>query len=115
MNISLNSFHSQQATFLADSLVKVGCPVVMSSNLKVTFAGTGKNLCGFCTDLRDGYATVKLCGYCTASYTGTAPSVGYAMLASDGEGGVKTVTTGGRTMLVINVDTTANTVGFILN
>lgn len=115
MNISLDSFHSQKATFLADSLTKVGCPVTMKENLKVTSAATGGAFCGFCTDIRDGYATVRISGYCTAKYSGTAPAVGYALLAADGEGGVKTVTTGGRSLLVTNVDTTAKTVGIILN
>lgn len=115
MNISLDSFHSQQATFLADSLTKAGYPVAMKENLTVTTASTGGVFCGFCTDLRDGYATVRLSGYCTAKYSGTAPAVGYALLAADGDGGVKTVTTGGRSLLVTNVDTTAKTVGIILN
>lgn len=115
MNISLDSFHSKQATFLADSLAKPGIPAVMKENFTVTAAGTGRPFCGFFTDVRGGYATVRLSGYCTAKYSGTAPAVGYALLASDGEGGVKTVTTGGRSLLVTNVDTTAKTVGIILN
>ncbi len=115
MNISLDSFHSQQATFLADSLTKAGYPVVMKENLTVTTAATGGAFCGFCTDVRGGYATVRLSGYCTAKYSGTAPAVGYALLAADGDGGVKTVTTGGRSLLVTNVDTTAKTIGIILN
>jgi hypothetical protein len=54
-------------------------------------------------------------GFATLGYTGTtAPTVGYNLLAGDGSGGVKVVTTGGRSMLVIQADTTAKTVGVML-
>ena len=49
-------------------------------------------------------------GFVTVSYTGTAPDVGWTALAADGEGGVKSVTTGGRAYLVADADTTAKTV-----
>ncbi len=114
MNISLRSFNSQLATFSAPS-AKKGDIVAMSGNLAVSPAAADAEFCGVCTDVSDGYATVRLCGYCTVPYSGTAPSVGYALLAADGNGGVKKVTTGGRTLLVTDVDTSAKTVGIILN
>ena len=47
-------------------------------------------------------------------YTGTdAPAVGYAALAADGAGGVK-VSTKGNNYLVLNVNTAAKTVSFML-
>ena len=46
-------------------------------------------------------------------YTGTAPSVGHTVLAANSTGGVKTATNGGE-CLVIDVDTSDNTVGFII-
>ena len=45
--------------------------------------------------------------------SGTAPSAGYAKLASDGNG-VKADTTNGREYLVLEVDSTAGTVTFLL-
>ena len=44
----------------------------------------------------------------------TAPSVGYATLGADGDGGVKSVTSGGRGCLIVHVDATAKTLGLFL-
>lgn len=114
MSVSLNSFNSSVATFLS-STVQKGNLVAMSGNLTVSSAADGAAFCGVCTDNDGGYVSVQLGGYCRVPYSGTAPSVGYALLAADGSGAVKTVTQGGRTLLVTDVDTTAKTVGIILN
>lgn len=114
MNVSLNSFNSKEATFLTSS-AKKGDVVALSGNLSVSPAAAGAVFCGVCTDASGGYATVRLYGHCTVPYSGTAPAVGYVALAADGDGGVKTVTSGGRTLLVTDVDATAKTVGIILN
>ena len=49
-------------------------------------------------------------GFMTLAYSGTAPALGYAALGADGDGGVKAVTTGGRTVLVVEVNETDTTV-----
>lgn len=114
MNVSLKSFNSKEATFLTSS-AKSGDLVSVSGNLTVSPAADGAAFCGICTDVSGGYATVRLCGYCTVPFSGSAPAVGYATLASNGNGGVKSVTSGGRTLLVTDVDSTAKTVGIMLN
>lgn len=62
----------------------------------------------------DSFAEVKTAGYVELGYTDDAPTVGYAKLAASTAGKVKTATSGGAEYLVIKVDTTAGTVGFIM-
>ena len=91
MNVSLEGFNSKTATFAAAADVKKGDPVTFTSNYTVGVAGSGVAFCGVCVDVRDGYATVQLCGYCRAKYSGSAPVVGYSLLAGDGSANVKTM------------------------
>lgn len=49
----------------------------------------------------------------TAGYTETAPELGWETLSADGTGGVQ-VDEGGRSYLVVDVDTDAETVTFAL-
>ena len=53
-------------------------------------------------------------GFVELPYSGEAPAVGYQTLAADGAGGVKTVTAGGRSLLVVMVDSANETVGVFL-
>ena len=113
MSVDLKGFNANLCT-LASSGATSGSPVKLSSSLTVSDCASGETFAGFCDTVRNSYATVQLCGYRRVSYSGTAPSVGYATLAADGSGGVKTVSTGGRSILVTDVDTTGKTVGIIL-
>lgn len=113
MNTSLNGFNSQIATFSSSTASK-GAVVSISGNMEVSKSAANAVFCGVCVEKRGGFASVQLSGYCKLSYSGTAPSVGFATLAADGNGGVKTVTTGGRTLLVTDVDADSTTIGVIL-
>lgn len=113
MNTSLNGFNSKIATFSSSTASK-GDVVSMSGNGEVSKAAANAAFCGVCTDKRGNCVSVRLSGYSKLSYSGTAPSVGYASLAADGNGGVKTVTTGGRELLVTDVDTEKAEIGVIL-
>lgn len=113
MNTSLNGFNALAATFSSSDASK-GNVVSISGNMTVSKAAANAAFCGVCTDKRGSYVSVQLCGYTRLSYSGTAPSVGFAQLAADGNGGVKTVTSGGRTLLVTDVDTESTTIGVIL-
>ncbi|MEA4946652.1 MAG: hypothetical protein VB058_03705 [Oscillospiraceae bacterium] len=66
-----------------------------------------------CVDADLCMATVKLDGFVTVPYTGAAPAVGFSALSADAAGGVR-VNAAGREYLVLEVDTAAKTVGFIL-
>ena len=116
MSVAFNGFKESLATFLAASgVTSAGVPVKISANDTVDACAAGDSFCGAANQVSGGYATVQMSGFATLGYTGTtAPTVGYNLLAGDGSGGVKVVTTGGRSMLVIRVDTTAKTVGVML-
>ena len=64
-----------------------------------------------------GACAVALGGMVTAGYTvpaeGAAPALGWSGLSADGEGGVQ-ADADGSTYLVVDVDTTAKTVTFVL-
>lgn len=70
----------------------------------------------FCRPGGDACA-VALGGMVTAGYTvpaeGAAPALGWSGLSADGEGGVQ-ADADGSTYLVVDVDTTAKTVTFVL-
>lgn len=113
MKISLDGFNNKSATLVAAAGTEKGDIVSLSNNLTVSTASQGAAFCGVCEDVRDGYATVLLEGYTRVSYSSTAPSLGFAVLAADGSGGVKTAQSG-RTCLVVEVDTVSNTIGIIM-
>ena len=118
MSVSFEGIGQVIATFTAASGTQAGDPVKVSDSGKVTECSNGDRFCGVALYVTgDGHAAVQLSGHCTAKYTGTAPTVGYGHLVSDGSGAVKAdagtegVYTGGE-YLITEVDATAGTVGF---
>ncbi|NCC87338.1 MAG: hypothetical protein EOM05_05655 [Clostridia bacterium] len=115
MSISFNGYNDNSATFEITGTVATGEVVKMSANNKVTSCTAGNDFCGVLSYIEsDDFATVQLSGYAEVEYTETAPTVGYCTLAGNGTGGVKVASTGGRSHLVLNVDTTSKIVGFLL-
>ena len=115
MDISLNGYGAKAATFKTGSEVTAGAPVKITANGTVDACSDGDAFCGTALNARGGYCAVQLAGYVKVPYSGgTAPAVGYAALAADGAGGVKTVTTGGRSLLVTDVDAVSHECGVIL-
>lgn len=115
MSVSLKGFNTQIASFEADSAVTAGMAVGITANNKVAKATAAGGVAGVCVNVREGIAAIQLTGYVRVSYSGdTAPTVGFCLLTGDGDGNVKVVTSGGRSMLVTAVDTTAKTVDIIL-
>jgi len=114
MAVSFNGYNETLVTFQAGTGTKKGIPVKLNADREVAACAANNLFCGKCVAVSGGYASVQLTGYVKLPYTGTAPAVGYTMLAADGSGAVKTVASGGRTHLVIDVDTAANLVGLIL-
>lgn len=110
MNVSFNGFDEGVITFETDGDIEINSPVMITSNGKVSEAlGT---FCGICKCTKNGYAAVQLNGYVVVPYV-NAPMVGYSKLTAI-NGKVTTDNIYGREYLVINVDTSAKTVGFIL-
>ena len=115
MSISFNGYNDNSATFEITGAVATGEVVKMSANNKVTSCVAGNEFCGVLNHTEsDGFATIQLSGYAQVAYTETAPTVGYSTLAGNGTGGVKVASTGGRSHLVLNVDTSLKIVGFLL-
>ncbi|MBE6948506.1 MAG: hypothetical protein E7456_01545 [Ruminococcaceae bacterium] len=114
MSISFGGIGEMCVTLMAASGVTKGKPVKMSTNGTVAACSDGDRFVGVAVDVSDdGYAIVQLKGYTTMGYTGTAPTVGYNVLAANAAGGVKGANAGNE-CLVLEVDTTAATVGFII-
>ncbi len=111
MNVCFNGFKENTVTFEAGAAIDKGAPVMITDNGTVS-AASGK-FCGFCAGYRDGYAAVQLSGYVRASYSGTAPAVGFTKLSAS-SGKVAADNSNGREYLVTDVDTTGKTVGIIL-
>ena len=74
---------------------------------------TSNAFCGICKSVRNGYAAVQLKGYVQMPSTGSI-SLGYSKLAAAAGGKIKADSTNGREYLVVDFDSTANVVGFIL-
>ena len=112
MKVSFEGIGEQVVSFATTGTVK-GAFVKMSSNNTVAACASADNFIGFCINNEGGFAEVQTHGYIKCPYTGTAPAVGYSLLAADTNGRVKGAQTG-REYLVLDVDTTAKTVGFIM-
>lgn len=112
MKVSFEGIGEQVVSFAANGEVK-GAFVKLSANGTVAACSAAENFMGFCINAEDGFADVMTHGYITCPYTGTAPVVGYSQLTADTAGKVKTAQTG-REYLVLDVDTAAKTVGFIM-
>lgn len=115
MKTSFKGFNEKVLTFECDTEITAGTPAKLSDNGKVAAASAGDRFIGIVLDCRGGFATVQVGGFVTVGYTGTtAPTVNYAKLVADGAGKVKVDATNGGEKLVICVDTTDKTVGFIM-
>ena len=67
MEISLNGYGEQVATFAVSGEVKVGMPVKISANGTVAPCGAKDKFCGVVLSLRGGYAAVQMAGYAELS------------------------------------------------
>ncbi len=115
MSLSFKGYKESVATFMAaESLTSAGVPVKMTASNTVGPCAAGEDFCGLALELKVPYVTAQTGGFVSLPYSGTAPQPGYVSLAADGSGGVKSVASGGRQLLVINADTAKKTVGFML-
>lgn len=113
MKVSFEGVGEQMLSFEKASGTAKNVFVKVSANNTVAACSAGDVFAGYCINTDDSFAVVKTHGYIEVGYTGTAPAVGYAKLAADACGKVKKSDTG-REYLVIKVDSTAATVGFIM-
>lgn len=113
MSISSNGFMQQTLTMRCASAIAPGTPVKLTGNYTVAAAGNNEAFCGVALSCRDTLCAVQLKGSVTLPYSGTAPTVGSAVLACDADGKVKTASSG-TNVLILSVDATASTVTCIL-
>lgn len=114
MNISLNGFGEAVATFEAEAGTAAGAPVKLTASGKVGPCADGDDFCGAAANVRCGYAAVQLGGHVVLPYAGAAPQVGYRSLCAAADGKLKIAASGGRSLLVTDVDEAAGTCGVIL-
>jgi hypothetical protein len=109
MSISFEGIGQVLATFQVEEGSLDGGVVTMTDNGTVGL-GKEKDLpCGVLLYAEgDNAGAVQVEGMATVSFTGDAPQVGYAALACDGQGGVKT-DGDGRLCLVVSVDADSKT------
>lgn len=113
MNVSFSGFNEKSTTFNCTQDVVAGKAVKVTENGTVSLCTSGDAFCGVVTDVRGDCATVQLTGYIRMPYSGATPTLGYTALVADGNGAV-TVSEGGKTYLVTDIDTTDSTIGFML-
>ncbi|WP_432400960.1 hypothetical protein [Wukongibacter sp. M2B1] len=115
--IAFDGFGAEYVTF-ASALTSddEGKIVKVSDSKTVAAAGDGEVFHGITVKVEsDGAVTTQIKGYVEIAYTGvTDPTIGYDKLAGDASAGVKVDATNGREYLVLYVDTTTKTVGFML-
>ena len=113
MNNYFSGFDTKEITLFATDNVKAGAAVGLKDAITVTVPLSGAAFCGVCTAVRNKHASVVLKGHTIATYSGTAPTLGYCKLVCDGNGGVK-VSDSGREYLVVEVDTNEKTADIIM-
>jgi hypothetical protein len=114
MELSFSGFGENAATFLAQEGVAPGMPVKITANGTVGPCAADDDFCGAALSVRGGYAAVQLCGYARLPYDGEAPAAGWRALSAAGDGKIKAAASGGRVLLVLDVDETEKTCGVIL-
>lgn len=113
MSVSFGGFLENTATFIVEDKLDEGTPVMISDNYTVEACEEDDGFCGFVVSSDESYAAVQLRGVVTCAYSGTAPDVGYAALAADGDGGVAEAESGTE-YLILSVDSTAGTITFLM-
>ena len=112
MAITFGAIGKQHVTFASDD-AEEGQVCKMSANGTVTVCEEDDGFIGVVESIRGGFASVVLEGYVELPYSGTAPDLGYAILASDGDGKVAEAEEG-RTCLVVSIDSTNHILGLFL-
>ena len=112
MKIAMDGFQENIVTMEAADGVAKGNVVKITADLKVEQCADGDDICGVVVSVAEGYAAVQLKGFATIKSSG-AIGYGYQELAAAGADSVKALE-GGRKLLVVQKDTSANTISVIL-
>ncbi len=114
MKISFEGYGENAVTFKNSSATPAvaGKAAAMTGNGEVGICTTGKPA-GIAISADSDYAVIQTAGFVTCTYSGTAPTVGWCNFTG-ATGGAVEAASAGLPCLVVEVDTTAKTVGFIL-
>lgn len=113
MKVSFEGAGEMQLSFFNDG-AKAGQFVKMKDNGTVTACEAGDEFIGVCLHADSKHADVRVKGYVECAFSGTtAPTVGFCALSADADGKVKPDSSGAK-YLVLNVDGTGKTVGFMM-
>jgi len=102
-SISFDGIGAVTATFTAAEGVESGQVVKVSGSGQVGPCAAGDAFAGVALTPRAGMAAVQVKGFCTVASTGGL-TPGRAVLAADGQGGVKPGEAGGVPALVVSVE-----------
>lgn len=92
--VSFDGIGEVVATFFAGETVTPGQVVKVDGDSTVAGCADGEAFVGLALSNECGCAGVQVKGFMTLPYSGAAPTVGAAVLAADGKGGVKTAGSG---------------------
>lgn len=113
MKLSANGFLQAVLTMQSQQPIAAGTPVKLSGSFAVEAGADGDAFCGVVCTSSGNICGVQLRGAVCLPYSGTAPDVGAAVLACDGEGGVASAESG-TSVLVLAVDSDAGTLTCLL-
>lgn len=116
-NVQFNELKVQALVTMVTALVEadLGKVVKASANKTVALCADGDKFMGVLQTLNATLAGVQEDGYIELVYTGSAPTLGWCLLAANATGGVKVGTTGDILYHVVNVDTGTTKVTFRLD
>lgn len=113
MNISYQDIAQVCASFQAGTGLSEGKLCKVTENGTVGSCTKGDAFHGVAMNVHNGMAAVTLRGFVTVKYTGTAPTVGECGFTAASAHEVE-LADGGRSCLVVNVDTTNQEVTILL-
>lgn len=116
MSVAFDGIGRLVATFETGTATAGGF-VTMEESGKVKKALSGQLPVGLALHVQDGHAAVQLRGYVKTEYSGSsAPTLGWASLVTDSNGGLRVAGNGenGRLCLVVEKDSEAQTLGLFL-
>jgi len=109
MEISFEGIGQVAATFMVEGDIQPGMAVALTADGTVGLGKAGDGICGKVLSTKNGMAAVQIAGLAQVGYSGTAPAIGWGMIAADGAGKIKTVTEGGMTCMILSVNTADGT------
>ena len=110
MKVSFEGIGETITTFYSGGGCK-DAPVKLTQNGTVAPCANGETFIGVGIFDDTDYSAVRIAGFTTMPYSGTAPALGFVKLVADGNGGVKTGSSG-ESYLVL--ETGSGSVGFML-